>query len=129
MTGNLLDTNVAILALGRPELLSQRVREALTAGPNWLSVAAYWEVVIKSMRGRLDIGDPIQWWSDALADLMASPLAIRSSHVAAVCGLPPIHQDPFDRILIAQAIAEDLVLLTVDQQVLEYQPGHFRAIW
>lgn len=39
-------------------MLSQRVRKALTAGTNWLSVAAYWEVVIKSMRGRLDIGDP-----------------------------------------------------------------------
>lgn len=59
---------------------------------------------------------------------MASPLAIRSSHVAAVYSLPPIHQDPFDRILIAQAVAEDLVLLTVNQQVLEYQPGRFRAI-
>jgi PIN domain nuclease of toxin-antitoxin system len=56
--GNLLDTSIALIAISDPVKLSPGIRKALIAGPNFLSVVAYWEVMLKSMKGKLDIGDP-----------------------------------------------------------------------
>lgn len=103
-----------------PERLSPAAREVLDRGPHCLSVLTYWEVLIKAMRGKLDVGDPRVWWSDALDQLAARPLPLRPAHAAALYGLPPIHKDPFDRMLIAQAMAEDLVLVTTDQDIRKY---------
>ena len=110
--GYLLDTNAALLALTNPARLSRRVRKALLTGPNHLSVVVYWEVLLKTMKGALDVGEPRTWWLDALDQLAATPLVLRPEHVSEVSALPPIHKDPFDRVLIAQARVEGLTLLT-----------------
>ncbi|MGB6132192.1 MAG: type II toxin-antitoxin system VapC family toxin [Acidobacteriaceae bacterium] len=128
MSGYLLDTNVTLIALANPSRLAPAARRVILMGPNVLSVITYWEVVLKSMKGNLDVGDPQSWWRDALDQLAASPLALRAEHVAGVCDLPPIHRDPFDRVLIAQAIAEELRFVSVDETVRSYASAGLRVI-
>jgi PIN domain nuclease of toxin-antitoxin system len=128
LNGCLLDTNAALFALAAPRRLSAKARAAILAGPVYLSVVSYWEVVLKSMKGKLDVGEPRTWWRDALAQLAATPLALRPEHVSGVCVLPSHHKDPFDRILIAQAIAEDLPLVTADGEMASYSSSGLRII-
>jgi PIN domain nuclease of toxin-antitoxin system len=90
-----------------------------------LSVVSYWEVLLKTMKGNLTIGDPKTWWRDALDQLAALSLPLRSEHVEAVLTLPPIHKDPFDRVLTAQAIVEDLALVTTEGEIPRYAPARF----
>jgi len=116
------------MALTEPEKLSTAVRAAVNGGPNYLSVLSYWEVLIKTMKGNLDLGDPRTWWHDALKDLAATPLSLRPDHVAEVYGLPPIHNDPFDRMLMAQAIAEDLDLVTTGGHIPRYATPRLRVV-
>jgi PIN domain nuclease of toxin-antitoxin system len=124
----LLDTHTAIWALNTPELLTVSARKAVLAGPNVLSVVSYWEVMLKSMKGKLDVGDPRAWWFDALEQLAATPLLLRPQHVAGVYALPPIHKDPFDRMLIAQATAEGLALVTNDGEIARYASKTLRVV-
>ena len=91
-----------------------------------LSVGSYWEIVIKVRKGLLEIADPVSWWNRASQLLGAEVLPIRASHVGAIAGLPGIHRDPFDRILVAQAIVEGLSLITSDQQIGAYP---VRIVW
>jgi len=125
--GNLLDTSTALLAVEDPAKLSLGIQKAVIAGPNFLSVVAYWEVMLKSMKGQLDIGDPRAWWFDTLDQLAATPLPLRPQHIAAIRGLLPIHNDPFDRALIAQAIVENLTFVTTDSTVALYESNGFRV--
>ena len=76
----------------------------------------------------LDVGDPRCWWTDALDQLAARPLPLRLDHVARLYDLPPIHKDPFDRMLIAQAIAEDLDLVTTDREIPKYAGQYLRVL-
>ena len=124
----LLDTHTAIWALVRPEALSVPARNAASKGPNVLSVVSYWEVMIKSMSGKLDVGDPRAWWFDALEQLAATPLALRPEHVAAIHSLPLIHKDPFDRVLIAQATVEGLALVSGDAEIMRYASKNLKVI-
>lgn len=126
--GYLFDTNTALIALTHPDRLSARVRKAILAGPNVLSAIVYWEVVLKAMKGTLDVGEPRSWWGDALDQLAATALALRPEHVTEVYALPPIHKDPFDRILIAQAVVEGLTLLTTDSQIPRYASRSVRVV-
>ncbi|MGH9598885.1 MAG: type II toxin-antitoxin system VapC family toxin [Terracidiphilus sp.] len=127
--GFLLDTHTAIFSLlDDPPSLSRRAKAAVDAGPNFLSVVSYWEVAIKSMKGRIDVGDPRIWWTEALDKLVATPLLLRPEHVDALLKLPPVHKDPFDRILIAQAMAEGLVLVSMDAEVARYASAGLRII-
>ncbi len=127
-SGYLLDTNAALIALTNPAALSRRVRKAMLTGPNLLSVVVYWEVLLKTMKGALDVGEPRTWWLDAVDQLAATPLVLRPEHVSEVYALPPIHKDPFDRILIAQATVEDLTLLTTGGDIPRYASDRFRVI-
>ena len=120
MKGYLLDSNIILRATIHPTLLSPKIRRAIERGPNHVSVVSYWEVVLKSMKGKLSVGDPRAWWYDTLDQLAATPLPLRTDHVAGVVGLPALHQDPFDRALIAQAQLEELVLITSDSAILAY---------
>ncbi len=128
MNGYLLDTNAALLALAKPTDLRARVRRAILAGPNILSTIVYWEVMLKTMKGTLDVGEPRVWWQDALEQLAATTLNFRSEHVSEIYGLPPIHKDPFDRALIAQAMAENLTLVTTDVEIPKYASERFRTL-
>jgi PIN domain nuclease of toxin-antitoxin system len=128
LRGYLLDTNIAVTAVDTPERLTASVRVTIEQGPAFLSVIAYWEVMLKSMKGMLDVGDPRQWWVHTLESLQLSPLHYRPAHVAAIMDLPPIHRDPFDRALLAQATAEDLTLLTTDRTLQQYASERLRVV-
>jgi len=124
----LLDTHTAVWALDTPEKLTASARRAVLAGRNVLSVVTYWEVMLKSMKGRLDVGDPRVWWHEALEQLAATPLALRPQHIAELYALPPIHKDPFDRMLIAQAAAEGLTLVSSDSEIAQYASKGLRVV-
>jgi PIN domain nuclease of toxin-antitoxin system len=128
VSGYLLDTNAALFALGAPERLSPAARAAILEGPNLLSVVSFWEVLLKSMKGKLEVGDPRAWWKDALDQLAATPLLIRPEHIARVYSLPPHHQDPFDRVLIAQALEEGLTLVSTCEVIPRYAEAGLRSI-
>ena len=128
MNGYLLDSSAALIALTDPARLSPRVRAVIRAGPNILSAVVYWEVLLKSMKGLLKIGDPLTWWADALEQLAATPLVLRPEHVSEIYHLPPIHRDPFDRVLIAQAMVEGLSLVTTDREILRYASKRLRVV-
>jgi PIN domain nuclease of toxin-antitoxin system len=126
--GYLIDTHAAIFTMSQSHRLSPTAKAAIAEGPNVLSVASYWEVMIKSMKGTLDLGDPRAWWFDALEQLAATSLILRPEHVAAVYRLAPIHKDPFDRMLIAQATVEGLALVTTDAKIARYASKGLRVM-
>ena len=115
----LLDTHIFIWWLYDDPKLPQRHKELITDGENliYVSVASLWEIEIKRALGNLTI-DP-----DCL-DLIETEgfktLNIQKDHIKGLRDLPPLHKDPFDRMLIAQAMAENLILLTVDKKILQY---------
>ena len=125
----LLDTNVALLAMSVPERLTPAVRRAIQSGQNVLSVITYWEVLLKALKGKLiDVGDPRAWWETALSDFAATTLPLRPAHITKLYSLASIHQDPFDRALISQAIVEDLTILTTDGEIPKYVVDGLRVI-
>jgi PIN domain nuclease of toxin-antitoxin system len=127
--GYLLDTNILLLAMSAPERLSPAVRTAIESGPNVLSVVSYWEVVLKASKGKLvEVGDPRAWWETALSDFAATAMPLRSVHLAEIFNLQAIHQDPFDRALIAQATAEDLTMVTTDTVIGGYAGERFAPL-
>jgi PIN domain nuclease of toxin-antitoxin system len=125
-SAHLLDTSTLLWALAEPERLSGRARRLVEAGENVVSVASYWEVVIKTQKGLLSISDLPTWWRQATQLISARVLNIRPGHITALAALPMLHKDPFDRILIAQAKAEGLGLVTRDGPVGEYP---IQTIW
>ncbi|GFE79143.1 twitching motility protein PilT [Steroidobacter agaridevorans] len=125
----LLDTHILLWAAGRPDRLPQSARDLIAAPENELffSAANLWEVVIKRSLGRDDFKVDPRVLRRALLDNGYSELPIGSEHVVAVDSLPPIHKDPFDRILVAQASIEGITLLTADHALAEY-PGSVRLV-
>lgn len=104
---NLLDTSTLLWTLAAPDRLSRAARKAVGRGRPVLSIASYWEVVIKTRKGLLPISDPVSWWTRALQLLGAQVLPIWATHITALAALPDLHRDPFDRILIAQPSLKD----------------------
>ena len=125
----LLDTHLLLWAAGRPERLSAAAQELLEAEDNELvfSTASLWEVVIKRGLGREDFKVDPRLLRRGLLDNGYSELPIGSEHVVAIDTLPPLHKDPFDRVLIAQALVEGITLLTRDPVVARY-PAPVRAV-
>lgn len=128
MKGYLLDTNIILIAPVEPAKLSRAVQTAVLDGPNFVSVVSYWEVMLKSIKGNLKVGDPRIWWRDVLQELAAMSVMLTPQHVEDLAHLPDLHKDPFDRILIAQAIAEDLAIVTVDQEIPKYASKNLHLI-
>jgi PIN domain nuclease of toxin-antitoxin system len=128
LKGYLLDTNIALQAAASPEQLTPTARAAVKKGPAFLSVISYWEVMVKAMRGTLDVGEAREWWRETVDALGLQPLLFRPEHVAEIHHLAPLHQDPFDRALIAQATVEGLVLVTTDGEIPKYGSERLRVI-
>lgn len=128
MKGYLLDTKAALIALTDPDRLPQAMQTAILAGPNVISVVSYWEVLLKSMKGALDVGDPRRWWQDTVDQLAATVLPLKPDHVGMIQELLPLHKDPFDRVLIAQAVVEGLEMVTLDSEIQRYASPIFRVI-
>lgn len=125
----LLDTHILLWAAYEPARLSDTARRMLTDPNNTLhfSVASLWEVAIKSALGRPDFTVDAAELRLGLVANDYDELPIESAHVLRLPTLPPLHADPFDRILLAQAMAEGHVLLTADAKVLAYG-GPVRAV-
>jgi PIN domain nuclease of toxin-antitoxin system len=125
----LLDTHLLLWAAGRPDRLSDAARVLLDDRDNALlfSAVSLWEVTIKRGLGRDDFAVDPRLLRRGLLDNGYSELAITSDHAIAVDLLPPIHKDPFDRILIAQSMVEGITLLTADPIVARY-PGPVRQV-
>jgi len=119
----LLDTHIVLWAAGQPERLSESARTLLTTPENILffSVASIWEIVIKRGLGRDDFKVNPRRLREMLIAHGYSELPVGAEHVLAVESLPPMHKDPFDRLLLAQARTEGMILLTVDASVSQYK--------
>ena len=128
MNGYLLDTSICLRATADPDSLSRRVRRAIEQGPVFLSVLSFWEVVLKSTKGKLDVGDLHGWWRETLGQLAATPLLLRPEHISEISRLPLLHGDPFDRALIAQARVEALGFVTTGGAVGRYAGKSFQVV-
>jgi PIN domain nuclease of toxin-antitoxin system len=119
----LLDTHLLLWAAGEPRRLSASARALIKDRANELifSAASLWEIAIKGRLGRDDFRVDPRLLRRGLLDNSYSELPITSEHAVAIDSLPPIHKDPFDRILIAQATVEGIALLTVDPVVAQYR--------
>jgi PIN domain nuclease of toxin-antitoxin system len=125
----LLDTHALIWWVSSSEQLPQKMLSLLEDAENslFLSVASIWEMQIKCQNGKLELGKPLaqlisnQQVSNGLKILLVEP-----SHVYALQGLPDVHRDPFDRIMMAQAIVEDLGFVSADHVLSGYP---VRSIW
>lgn len=119
----LLDTGVFLWARMAPRRLNRRAREVLSQEREgvFLSAASSWEISVKFTLGKLQLPEPpAQYIPASMQSWGIRGLDITHSHALAVSDLPMHHQDPFDRILIAQARSEGMVLLTADRVFQEY---------
>ena len=125
----LLDTHLLLRSAGQPGRLSAEARKFIDDPGNELlfSAASLWEVIIKRGLGRDDFKVDARVLRRGLLDNGYSELPVVSDHVVAIDSLPAIHQDPFDRILVAQATVEGISLLTTDSVVGRY-PGPIRMV-
>jgi PIN domain nuclease of toxin-antitoxin system len=125
----LLDTHLLLWAAGEPDRLSAKARSLIDNPDNELlfSAASLWEVAIKRGLGRDDFRVDARLLRRGLLDNGYSELPIVSDHVVAIESLPPIHKDPFDRVLVAQATVEGITLLTIDPLVTQY-PGPIQTM-
>jgi PIN domain nuclease of toxin-antitoxin system len=125
----LLDTNLLLWAAGEPKRLSAKARKLINDPESELffSAASLWEIAIKRGLGRNDFKVDARLLRRGLLDNGYSELPIGSEHAVAIDSLPPIHKDPFDRMLVAQATVEGITLLTSDAMVAQY-PGPVRKV-
>jgi len=125
----LLDTHVLLWAAAQPERLPAKARRLLLDEENQLlfSAASLWEIAIKRGLARKDFQVDPRLLRRGLLDNGYHELPILSDHVVAIDNLPAIHKDPFDRLLVAQAMVEGVTLLTIDPVVAQY-PGPIKEI-
>lgn len=125
----LLDTHLLLWAAGAPERLSAAARAVLLENSNSLffSVASLWEIVIKHALGCDDFQVDVRLLRRGLLDNGYTELPIYSAHIMTLSTLPLLHKDPFDRLLVAQAHAEGITLLTHDACVAQY-PGPVQRV-
>jgi len=118
----LLDTQVLLWSAGQPERLSRPARKLLEDPRNDLlfSAASLWEIAIKSTLGREDFRVEPRLLRRGLLDNGYAELPITGQHAVSIDGLPPLHRDPFDRLLIGQAQCERLTIVTGDVRFKAY---------
>jgi len=113
----LLDTHVLLWAVLNDPRLSEAQRQAISEGELYLSSVSVWEIGIKRVLGKLDVPEEI---FDIAVDAGCRPLPISWTHAEAAAALPRHHDDPFDRMLIAQARCEGLRLASSDRKLIAY---------
>ena len=119
----ILDTHVFLWWNMDSPQLSAAAREFITEGGNelFLSAACAWEIAIKCARGRLTLPEePGVYVASRMAAQRIQPLPVQVSHALHVFSLPEIHQDPFDRLIIAQSQLENLPIVTADPTIAQY---------
>jgi len=125
----LLDTAVWLWSLTAPERINRRARQIVANGGEdlYLSAVSSWEISIKWALGRLRLPEPAAIYvPKCMAAQGIQPLSITHTHALAVSELPEHHKDPFDRLLIAQARVEDMVILTADRA---FRPYRVKLLW
>ncbi|MBN2147526.1 MAG: type II toxin-antitoxin system VapC family toxin [Anaerolineales bacterium] len=125
----LIDTHTFLWWNTDDPLLSARAKEIIADGRNeiFLSAASVWEIVIKTAKGRLILPEaPAAYISSRMSLYRFRSLAIQISHAAHVYELPPYHNDPFDRMLVAQSQLESLPLVTKNEDIRRYD---LQTIW
>jgi PIN domain nuclease of toxin-antitoxin system len=125
----LLDTHAFLWWIDEDRRLSARACELMEDGRNDLlfSVASGWEIAIKLGLGRIELPSPVdRFLSEQVTRNHMRVLPIELSHALRTADLPPLHRDPFDRLLVAQAQIEHLPILTADRQIAQYEVD---AIW
>jgi PIN domain nuclease of toxin-antitoxin system len=122
----LLDTHVLIWWLAEPRRLSPGAHAAIADGANlvFVSAASAWEMGIKARLGKLNVPDDLE---EQLRRERFTELPVRIAHARESSALPPLHRDPFDRMLVAQSRIESLTLVTADPLVLAYGGRTLRA--
>jgi PIN domain nuclease of toxin-antitoxin system len=115
----LLDTHTLLWWLTDDRRLSRGARSAIAAGDLYVSVVSLWEIEIKRSLGRIEADT-----KSIVAEVASTDgfhlLDIRPSHIVTLTDLPPVHQDPFDRMLVAQALREHVVIVTRDHAIRRY---------
>jgi PIN domain nuclease of toxin-antitoxin system len=122
--GYLLDTHTWLWWNGSPDKLSPRVKAIIEDTNNqiFFSIASAWEIAIKVSIGKLGLPEAAATYiPQRLADNSFTALAIQLPHILIAGDLPLLHRDPFDRILVAQAKHERLVILSIDHLIAQYQ--------
>ena len=125
----LLDTHLLLWAAGPSPRLSSQARRLIEDPANepLASAASLWEIAIKSMLGRPSFPIDAALFRRNLLNNGYRELAVTGEHAVALATLPPLHKDPFDRILVAQSIVEGIMLLTADPVVAQY-PAPVRQV-
>jgi PIN domain nuclease of toxin-antitoxin system len=125
----LLDTHLLLWAAAQPEKLSEGALALINSKDNQLmfSAASLWEIAIKATLGRTDFSVDPGLVRRGLLDNGYNELSVTGAHAVALTNLPALHKDPFDRILVAQAAVEGVLLLTSDDMVAQY-PGAIRRV-
>ncbi|MGK2903957.1 MAG: type II toxin-antitoxin system VapC family toxin [Mycobacterium sp.] len=128
MTAYLLDTNAVLRLASAPDRIAPAVRDTLADQANELIVSAVsaWEVAIKTRIGRLDGGPLLSAWDETLEAMNATNLAIDSTDAIVAGQLNWAHKDPFDRMIVAQAVRRGLTIATSDDQIAA---GAFTAVF
>ena len=118
----LVDTHLLLWAAAKSRRLPKQARLLLEdpADEVFFSVASLWEIVIKAALRRPDFKVDVSLLRPALAEMGFVELAVSGAHAERLASLPPLHKDPFDRMLVAQSLAEPLVLLTNDGALAGY---------
>lgn len=125
----LLDAQCFLHWMGEPERLNAEARTLFEEQrhPLYLSAVSSWEIAIKWSLGKLRLPEPPgEYVPSRLSDQGISPLPIEQRHALAVAGLPWLHHDPFDRLLVAHAQVDQFTLLTTDPEILAYD---VETIW
>jgi PIN domain nuclease of toxin-antitoxin system len=114
----LLDTHVLLWALSQPAKLTAQTRKKINEAEVFVSAASIWEIGIKSALGKLNAtaGEILA----AVEPAGFKMLSITGEHAAKAAELPPLHKDPFDRLLAAQAATEPMILITNDRMLEGY---------
>jgi PIN domain nuclease of toxin-antitoxin system len=120
----LLDTHLLLWATASSRRLSAEARALIEDATNDVhySAASIWEIAIKSALRRKDFRVDLPAFHSSLPIVGLLELPVRAEHAVGVARLPPIHRDPFDRLLVAQSLAESMVLLTNDTALTSYGP-------
>src|SRR5262245_9064278 len=116
----LLDTHALVWAVTVPEELPARVRGILASGKVMASVVSYWELVLQKGRHTAAVLEPAVWWDRYITRLAVEMLPVRVAHLDRLDVLPEFHKDPFDRMLVAQAITEEYALVSRDGVLARY---------
>jgi PIN domain nuclease of toxin-antitoxin system len=121
---NILDTHVVLWFLNG-ERLSEKIKDLILNGENFISVVSLWEVAIKMNIGRYDFEGGYSAFRELVENNGFIVLPIKDEYLTKLFSLPLIHRDPFDRLIIATSIEENITLLTADENIQKYDFNWF----